>query len=132
VDIRAGNGEEKHVQKHIEILGWLYIVYGVLSLIMGLVFFLFFAGLALIPDNLTGAGVLLIIGWVIGGLIVVTSIPEIIGGIGLLQRKNWARILVLILGFFNLLDIPFGTALGIYTLWVLFKEESAQLLAPAF
>lgn len=120
------------MQKHIEILGWLYIVYGVLSLIMGLVFFLFFAGLALIPDNLTGAGVLLIIGWVIGGLIVVTSIPEIIGGIGLLQRKNWARILVLILGFFNLLDIPFGTALGIYTLWVLFKEESAQLLAPAF
>ena len=67
----------------------------------------------------------------IGGLIVVTSIPEIIGGIGLLKKQGWARILVLILGFLNLLDIPIGTALGVYTIWVLLKEESAQILSPA-
>ena len=29
-------------------------------------------------------------------------------------------------GGLNLVDIPFGTALGIYTLWVLIPEESER------
>lgn len=119
------------MKKHIEVLGWLYIVFGALGLILGVTLFIFFAGLALIPDDTLGVSVLLIIGWGLGGLMVVTSIPEIVDGIGLLQRKSWARILVLIPGFFNLLDIPLGTALGIYTLWVLLKEESTRLFSPA-
>jgi hypothetical protein len=119
------------MKKHIEILGWLYIVFGALGLFMGLAFFLFFAGLALLPDDAAGAGALLIIGWGIGGLMILTSVPGIIGGIGLLKGKSWSRILVLILGVLNLIEIPFGTVLGIYTLWVLLNEEAKQLLSPA-
>ncbi len=113
--------------KHIEILGWIYIIFGILGLLVGIVFFLFFAGLAMLPDDPSGTSALLIIGWVIAGLFVFSSIPEIIGGIGLLKRQNWARILVIILGVLSLIEIPIGTAIGIYTLWVLFKEESARL-----
>jgi len=118
--------EDESVNSHIDVLGWLYIIFGALGMVVGMGIFLFFGGLAILPDDATGTTVLLIIGWFIGGLLVVTSIPEIVGGIGLLKRKNWARILIIILGCLNLIDIPLGTILGIYTLWVLLKEESTK------
>ena len=45
---------------------------------------------------------------------------------GLFERQPWARVLGLVLGILALLRFPFGTALGIYTLWVLAPEESAR------
>jgi hypothetical protein len=47
-------------------------------------------------------------------------------GWGLLHRESWARILALIAGFLALFHPPFGTALGIYTLWVLLSAESER------
>jgi hypothetical protein len=49
-----------------------------------------------------------------------------IAGWGLLQREPWARLIALILGFIALFNIPFGTALGVYTLWVLLPAQSQQ------
>ena len=50
-----------------------------------------------------------------------------LAGWGLLQREQWARNLVLVLAFVSLFtNIPFGTALGIYTMWVLLPAESEQ------
>jgi hypothetical protein len=45
---------------------------------------------------------------------------------GLFEREPWARFLGLALGFLALLRFPFGTALGIYTLWVLLPETSGK------
>ena len=45
---------------------------------------------------------------------------------GLFEREPWARFLGLVLGFLALLRFPFGTALGIYTLWVLLPESSGK------
>ena len=42
---------------------------------------------------------------------------------GLRTRKAWARNLALALAAFNLLLLPLGTALGLYTLWVLLHEQ---------
>jgi hypothetical protein len=50
----------------------------------------------------------------------------IIAGWGLLDRQPWARTLGIVLGAFSLLDVPFGTALGIYTLWVLLPAQSEE------
>jgi hypothetical protein len=44
----------------------------------------------------------------------------------LYEYKPWARILGLVLGFLALLRFPLGTALGIYTIWVLLPESSGQ------
>ncbi len=44
-------------------------------------------------------------------------------GRGLRSRKAWARHLALMLAAFNLLLLPLGTALGLYTLWVLLHEQ---------
>jgi hypothetical protein len=45
---------------------------------------------------------------------------------GLLERQPWARILGIVVGFLALIRFPFGTALGIYTLWVLLPESSGR------
>jgi len=47
-------------------------------------------------------------------------------GVGLLNRASWARMLSIILGCVGLIDMPFGTALGVYTLWVLLPAQSEQ------
>lgn len=45
---------------------------------------------------------------------------------GLLERQPWARMLGIVLAFLALLRFPLGTALGIYTLWVLLPEGSQR------
>jgi hypothetical protein len=49
-----------------------------------------------------------------------------IAGWGLLQREPWARIVALVLAFVSLFNIPFGTAIGVYTMWVLLPSGSQQ------
>jgi len=51
-------------------------------------------------------------------IILLFSIPSIIGGIALLNNKSWALTLLLVLGCFKLFSFPIGTAIGIYTIWV--------------
>ena len=45
---------------------------------------------------------------------------------GLFAREPWARMLGLVLGFLALLRFPLGTALGVYTLWVLLPGASGS------
>jgi hypothetical protein len=44
----------------------------------------------------------------------------------LIQREPWARLVALVLGFIALFNVPFGTAVGVYTLWVLLPAQSQQ------
>jgi hypothetical protein len=48
-------------------------------------------------------------------------------GWGLMHREPWARTLVLVLAFLVLfINIPVGTAVGVYTMWVLLPGESGH------
>lgn len=58
---------------------------------------------------------------------ILTAVPSIIGGIFLLKFKEWSRILVIIISFINLINFPIGTAVGIYSLWVLLNKETIKL-----
>jgi len=51
------------------------------------------------------------------------SIPGLIAGIGLFKRKEWARILTLIISIISLLNFPIGTAVGVYSIWALVHPE---------
>jgi len=62
----------------------------------------------------------------IGMVFLICAAIGIAAGCGLLARQPWARMLAIIFGAFSLIDIPFGTAIGIYTLWVLLPAESEQ------
>ncbi|HEY2014551.1 MAG TPA: zinc ribbon domain-containing protein [Bryobacteraceae bacterium] len=62
----------------------------------------------------------------VGGLFLASAAVGILAGWGLLDRQPWARMLAIVLGCFNLIDMPFGTALGVYTLWVLLPAKSEE------
>ncbi len=124
------------MEKHVQILGILHIVYSSLGVLIGAILFIFFAGLGTfigsIPDVPSPAqegvpAILFIVGFAIGSVLFLLSIPGIIGGIGLLKHKEWARILTLIVAFFDLLHIPLGTALGAYTIWALLNNDTIKL-----
>jgi hypothetical protein len=56
------------------------------------------------------------------------TVPALAGGYGLLQRKRWARKLVLVSAVMAAFDFPFGTALAVYTFWFLFGQEGRNIL----
>jgi hypothetical protein len=63
---------------------------------------------------------------IFGVLILAKATVGFIAGWGLLQRESWARVVALVLSFLALFNIPFGTAIGIYTMWVLLPGQSQQ------
>jgi hypothetical protein len=118
------------VQQHITILGWLYIIFGALGVLVGLLF-LVGAGIAGVAASTEDAGAGLLaggLGAAIALFIAVLSLPSVLAGWGLLRRKSWSRVLAIVLGALSLLSIPIGTILGVYTIWALTRPESESLL----
>lgn len=54
------------------------------------------------------------------------AVAGLAAGWGLMERRSWARTLAVILGILALFDPLLGTALGIYTLWVLLPAQAEQ------
>ena len=116
------------MEKHVKLISVLWIVYGALGLIWAFIIFGTLIGVSFIPDiDEEAVYILRSVGVFVSAIIGIFSLPEVITGIGLLKRKEWARILSMVLSFLNLLAIPFGTALSIYTLVIMFKDETAEL-----
>lgn len=114
------------MQKHITILGALYIAFGILGMLFAIIVFVAVVGGGLLSGDMGAIAITTGVGSLIGFFLLLVSAPGIIGGLGLLSRRPWARTLVLILGCLNLLNIPFGTVLGAYTIWALTNSETQQ------
>jgi len=115
------------MERHINLIGILWIVLGGLSLVFGLMGFLVLFGISFIPDMGREAPFILrTVGSVAVFFFALLGLPKIIAGIGLLKKKEWGRILTLIVSFISLLNFPLGTAIGIYSIIILVKEESIQ------
>jgi hypothetical protein len=111
------------MEKHINIVAALHIGLSILGIIIGV--FAFFT-LNLIGDfsqDQDAQFVLSIIARIVVGFLIFLSIPGLIAGIGLLKRKEWARILTLIISVISLLNFPLGTAVGVYSIWALVNTE---------
>ena len=115
------------MERHLTLVAALHIGFGVLGFFVALIVFTAVVGGGVISGDPEAMTITAIVGTTISSLVILISIPSVIGGIGLLKYKPWARILTLIIGCLDLLEIPFGTAIGIYTIWVLLKDETAQL-----
>lgn len=117
------------MEQHVKILGILNIVLNAFLLLAALIVFVVLVGAGLISGEQEAMFATFGIGTVVACFLMVLAAPGIIGGYFLLQYKNWARILVLVLGVLNILNFPLGTALGAYTLWVLLNKETEFLFS---
>jgi zinc-ribbon domain len=112
--------------RHLRRLGVLWIVVGALFLIpsvalmaMGSLIHIAIPG----PEALVRTlGPMFL--YVVGSTFLILAAGGVCVGWGLMQHQPWARIASIVLGVLAVFHPPFGTALGIYTLWVLLAQES--------
>lgn len=117
------------MQNHIKVVAWTYIVLGIIGVLAAGLTALIIAGGGWISGDRTAIQITGLVAVLVAGIIILASVPGIIAGAGLLKLKQWGRILALILGLLNLPGFPVGTALGIYTVWVLLDDESTALFS---
>lgn len=125
------------MQTHVKVLAVLFIVLSALGVLLAcFLLFLFggVAGLVGTSGDADAAVAVPIIGLTGMALVIFTlalSLPGLITGFGLLNFKPWARILGIVLCAINLINIPFGTVMGAYGLWVLLNSETGRLFSAA-
>ncbi|HLJ77090.1 MAG TPA: zinc ribbon domain-containing protein [Acidobacteriaceae bacterium] len=122
------------VHRHVHTLGILWLVYAGYTLLLWMMFVPFMAGM-FHSWGMHGAPwegfnfPFTRMPWLIPLITVATLIRGVLcvaTGIGLLRRAPWARMLAIVAAFLTLIKLPFGTALAIYTLWVLLPGASGQ------
>lgn len=109
----------------ITILGWLYVAVCGAGLVIGAALCVGFV-LSPAPQDAYAQQVA---GPIFFGLAVVYLIPGLLGGIGLLFARRWARVLISIESAMFLLLFPVGTVLGAFGLWVLLNEDAPAMPA---
>lgn len=117
------------IELHTRIVGWLYIVGSALLMAFGLIGFFFLTNLGVITGDAQAALIIGIVGTWGGLLLIVLSVPGLLAGYGLLRRREWGRILAIVVALLNLFNFPLGTLLGVYTLWVLLQTNANELFA---
>lgn len=115
---------EKELEQHVPILGVLHLVSGALFAVIGIFLFVFLGGIGAVSLDPTAFRVLIVVGFTTGILLVVLSLPGMVAGYGLLKRRSWARALAVAVGILNLFNVPFGTVIGVYTLYVLLQTDA--------
>jgi len=121
------------VQRHLHALSVLWMASGIvylLALLVGMTVFKFFffgrfGQMQIWNNHADSIPFIHVIIPLLFFLVSILGIAAIIVGYGLSQRTSWARVAAIGFGCLALLKFPLGTALGIYTLWVLAPATSA-------
>ncbi len=114
----------EQMHQHVPIVAWLNIAGSVLLLLIGGFLLLLLPSIGAISGDREALGVLSIVAVSVGGFMTVLALPGLLAGIGLLRRRNWGRIVAIVVSFLNLLNFPIGTVIGAYSLWVLFQDAA--------
>jgi hypothetical protein len=122
---------ESKMKKHVTVVGAIHVGFGILGLIAAMVvyFALTFAR-GFVGNEDIPSTVLSFLAISLPLLIGFMSTLGLVGGIGLLAYKPWARILVIVVAALGCLNIPIGTLKGVYSLWVLMQDDTVKLFNP--
>jgi len=127
------------VQSHVDFVGVLFIVWGLLTTLVGVsTLALGVSAVALIPSaSRSGgaggfaAGVTAAVFTTLAIIAMLWGTAHVVVGVPLRRHRPWARLMALMLGSVDLLLLPYGTALGMYALWVLLNEKGKALFVIA-
>lgn len=123
--------DKQNIEQHVKILGWLHLISHAFFLVLGLLLWFLLAGIGVASGDADARVVLSLVGTFLGLMMAALSAPGLLSGYGLLQRKSWGRVLAIVVGALNLMNIPLGTILGVYTLYVLLPEPAGDYFAEA-
>ncbi len=121
------------MERHVRLLGILASLWGLLATVVGVSMLLLSAGALVELLDPVDSAVGLAAGLTAGVFAVLAAFALVWGGAhiwaGVLLRRHrpYGRNFMLALAVINLLVLPFGTALGIYGLWVLLTNDTRRL-----
>jgi hypothetical protein len=116
---------------HVDLLGWLHQVWGAFGVLAGASLGLMAIGTS---ASIAGAGSLgaeaehaaVWVFIVCGGALAAFGASMVIVGGALRRRRLGGRVAALVLAVPNLVLVPFGTALGVYTFWALLNDDARR------
>ena len=111
------------MEKHINVVASLQIGLSILGIVAGIFIFTILYFARDITGDQQAQMILSIIANIVMVFLFICALPGIIAGIGLFKRKEWARILTLIISVLHLINFPVGTAVGVYSIWALVQPE---------
>ena len=116
-------------EEHNQTLGTLYFVYGAIHglTLLGLLGLVLVFKFASVAGELLSASLMLIGAGAFLVLMLAVGILPLIVGLGFRKRKSWVKPLGLALAVVSLVNIPIGTALGIYTMKFFRSNAGAEL-----
>lgn len=115
------------METHVKVAAWLRIVYSGMALVGAAFVLLVFGGLSIVAGGSAdreAAPWFAVLGVTMAAFIGLLALPGLVTGWGLLNYRPWARIVNIVLSVFDLFSVPVGTALGAYSLWVMFQPET--------
>ena len=111
----------------------LFIVWGLLTTLVGFSTLALGVGaVALITSSNRGsggvaAGLTAVLFTTLAIIAIVWGAAHVVAGVPLRRRRPWARLMALALGSIDLVLLPYGTALGVYALYLLLSEDAKQM-----
>jgi hypothetical protein len=118
----------RDMKKHVTVVAALHIGFGFLGLIGAIaLFFVFDFAQSQVYDVDVADTVLNLIKILLPIFLSIGRILSIIGGFGLLGYREWGRIIIIIMSAINCLNVPIGTAKGVYSLWALVQDDTIKL-----
>jgi hypothetical protein len=124
------------VDRHVRLLGILIGLWGGLAMLVGVSMLLLASGAWMELRQSLGtavelaAGLTTLVFAAIGAFALLWGGTHVWASTLLRRRRPLGRVLALALALVNLLVLPFGTALGVYALWVLLTDAGRRLFEP--
>ena len=118
---------------HVKVLGAIQVAFGAMGVMLALLMIFVFGGAAGIvgasgdPEAAIAVPIIGLTGTALVVFLLLTSLPGVVIGIGLLRLRPWSRIAGIVISIIALMMVPFGTIVGAYGLWVLFSKDTERL-----
>lgn len=127
---RVASAARMRVAEHVHVLAILWFVDGALLLIPAIIMAVL-ASVVTLPLERHGASPIAFVFapglfMFLAIIFVISAALRFIAGGGLLKLEPWGRIFALVMAFLDLIHIPLGTALGVYTLYVLLPDAAGD------
>lgn len=116
---------------HVTIVAWVNIGLSALIASIGVFGLFFLTGIGIAAGDPKATGILGFVGVAGAAFLLLFSLPGFLAGYGLLKRRRWGRFLGIVVSVIDLFEIPAGTVVGVYGLWVLMAEEATAYFSGA-